>query len=96
LVVAIVLAATSAAQAQVILAPNFYENQGQAYARRDSPALRRERLVQAIALREEASRLQAADGGTLSPADLAYVRGRAAAIEGLTLAPATGSLITRR
>ena len=72
------------------------ENEGQAYAQHNTSPQQRARLAQAIALRDEAARLQAADGGTLSAAHLAYVRHQAALIEGSESTANTGSLIIRR
>lgn len=48
--------------------------------RTDTPAMQRQKLKRAIALREEARRRQAADGGTLSPKSLRYLQRKADAI----------------
>ncbi len=55
-------------------APNF----GSHY----TPTMRRQELALAIALRDEAEALQAADGGTLSPRNQRYIRRKATEILG--------------
>ncbi len=70
--------------------------QGQSFVSGDTPSTQRHKLAQAIALRTEALQLQAADGGTLSPGHIAYVRGRAAVIRNGDRAPPTGSLVAVR
>lgn len=46
----------------------------------ETPTMRRQQLARAIALRDDAVRLQAADGGTLSPAHARAIHRRARAI----------------
>jgi hypothetical protein len=46
----------------------------------DTPSMERQRVRQAIALREEAAALLKQDGGTLTPEHQAYVRRKARAI----------------
>jgi len=64
---------------------------------RETPTMRQQKLDQSAALREEAARLQAADGGTLSAKHAAYIRKRVRKIiDGRGAVPQTGSLIARR
>jgi hypothetical protein len=44
-----------------------------AVASGETPTMKRQKLVQALALREEAARLLAADGGTFTPEHRAYI-----------------------
>jgi hypothetical protein len=61
---------------------------------RETPTMRRQKLAQAIAVREEAARLKAADGGTLSAEHAAYIEKRVRKILRRTSATArTGSLV---
>ena len=49
-------------------------------SRDGTPTMRRQKLDQAIALREEAARLARENGGTLSPRQQAYIQRKARAI----------------
>jgi hypothetical protein len=61
-----------------------------------TPTMRQQKLAQSDALRAEAARMQAADGGTLSAEHVAYIRKQVRQILGQSAElPRTGSLIAR-
>jgi hypothetical protein len=63
--------------------PNYTTTQAAAYAPSgDTPTMQRQKYVRAVALREEAAQLLAADGGTFTQKHEAYVRRKALAILG--------------
>lgn len=53
---------------------------GYYYGTHETPTLRRQKIAWALALRDEVYRLQRADGGTLSPKSIAYIRKEATRI----------------
>ncbi len=96
LAAAAVAAATGLApvQAQAIVSPPSLINN--LAPPESTPAMHRQKDEQTLALRADIDRLLVEDGGTLSPAHLQYVRGRAEYIRNCRDAPQIGSLIAQR